>query len=137
MPIDPARLKKVDAFIEARSSMSDQENPIEVRRESDAVVVTIKVESLDKWAGSLMVKQVREMIDHMDSSQRLVLDLQHISHSDSSGLATLIAAQKEVQKHDVSLTLCGIGEKLLAVLHLTGIEKIFEVKKDVAAAIGG
>lgn len=66
---------------------------------------------------------------------RVVVDMNGVPSIDSSGLATLIEAMRDTQKIGVGLVLCGLQERVMAVLEIARLDKVFTLAADVDAAI--
>lgn len=67
-------------------------------------------------------------------SQRIVLSLSQLQQIDSSGLGTLISLHKTLQPPQGRLVLCDIPAKILPILKLTRLDRVFTQASDVSAA---
>jgi len=79
----------------------------------------------------------RELAALLDSSQEpnLLLHFGRVNFMSSSALGMLIRANKKCKEYDVSLKLCGISPEIRQVFKITGLEKVFEIHDDPAAAM--
>lgn len=66
--------------------------------------------------------------------ERLIVDLSGVEFMDSSGLAALIGAWKQVRDHGV-FRLCGPNSVVHRVLTITGMEDVFDIRPDVPSAL--
>lgn len=64
----------------------------------------------------------------------LVVDLIGVSFMDSSGLRVLLQALRAARSRDGSLRLVCASERILKVLGITGLDKLFAISSSVAAA---
>ena len=60
-----------------------------------------------------------------------VLDFQEVGFVDSSGIAVVIGALRNMNKIGGKLVLCGLGEQPLKVFRLSGIDKLIDIKEGV------
>lgn len=58
-----------------------------------------------------------------------VLDFQEVSFVDSSGIAVVINALRNMSQIDGRLELCGIRDQPMRVFRASGIDKIVEIKE--------
>ncbi len=100
-------------------------------------------------AGEWTVLVVRGCLDHengpelrgrltallLDGPRCLVLDLQWIDALDSSGLGVLVSGLKRTRQANGSLQLVCTQERVLKVLRVTGMTKVFTIHPSVASAI--
>ncbi len=65
----------------------------------------------------------------------LVVDLGGVGYMDSSGLATLIEAFKELKKHDGRLVLAAPTPPVRQVLKFAHLESVFQITETLAEAL--
>jgi len=58
-----------------------------------------------------------------------VLDFQQVSFMDSSGIAVVINALRNMTKIQGKLMVCGLGNQPMRVFQASGIDKLVEVKE--------
>lgn len=58
-----------------------------------------------------------------------VLDFQQVSFMDSSGIAVMINAMRNMSKIDGKLMVCGLGNQPMKVFRASGIDKLIAVKE--------
>ncbi|MFI5805957.1 STAS domain-containing protein [Streptomyces sp. NPDC051561] len=79
---------------------------------------------------------VREAVDELAAAGRgqVVWDLGGVSFMDSAGLGTLVYAMRSAEARQGSVRLAGAGIQVRRLLELTGLEQVFGMYPDVAAA---
>ena len=60
-----------------------------------------------------------------------VLDFQDVGFVDSSGIAVVISALRNMNRIGGELLLCGLGEQPLKVFRMSGIDKLIEIKEGI------
>lgn len=82
--------------------------------------------------------QFREqLIQLVDQGQRSILvDLEGVEFLDSTGLGVLVGGLKRVRSHDGDLALVCTQRRILKVLEITGLTKVFTIHDNVDAAVG-
>lgn len=68
---------------------------------------------------------------------RLVVDLDAVNFMDSTGLGVLVGRLKLVRNQNGWLRLVCSNERVLKVFRLTGLDKVFTIATDLAAAVAG
>ena len=61
-----------------------------------------------------------------------VLDFQEVTFVDSSGIAVVINAMRNMSQIEGKLLLCGINDQPMRVFRASGIDKIVEIKEVVS-----
>jgi anti-sigma B factor antagonist len=82
--------------------------------------------------------ELREEIDQLltvDHPDRLILDLEGVTHMDSSGLGTLLAGLRNANKRHVRFTLSGLNRSLCHTLERTRLYSLFEIRPTVKEAL--
>lgn len=62
-----------------------------------------------------------------DGAYDLVIDLGGVEFMDSSGLHTLVGALKKVRAYDGSLRLVDVPERVMKILRMTHLTKVFDI----------
>ncbi|MEU5686004.1 STAS domain-containing protein [Streptomyces venezuelae] len=65
---------------------------------------------------------------------RLVLDLAEMHFCDSSGITALLAARNHAQAADADIALAAVPANTLRILRIVGLDQVFPLHEDVAAA---
>jgi anti-sigma B factor antagonist len=83
--------------------------------------------------------QLRECVIKLlaDGTRHIVADLREVDFLDSTGLGALIGSLKRLREQDGSLTLVTAAGKLLMILRLTGLIRVFAVHPSVLDAVAG
>jgi len=63
-----------------------------------------------------------------DRLTRLVVDLEGVSHIDSSGLGTLLDGLQEAKRMNIRFTLCGVKASLRRVLERMRLTTLFDIR---------
>jgi len=82
-------------------------------------------------------KSLREKLKGLiaDGKKQIVLNMDNITHIDSTGLGTLVAAHVSAKTQGASLKLCNLGGRFQELLQLTKLLTVFEVCNTEAAAV--
>lgn len=98
---------------------------------SELNVVIQPEQSLDiTTSESLRIKITDTLQRNVDS---ILIDCQHVTFMDSSGLSAMVMALKHAKEANVRLALCAVGEQAGMLFSLTGMDQIFEIFEDRAA----
>lgn len=106
---------------------------LDVTRSGDWSVVRVGGE-IDLATAPRLRERLITVID--DGADRLVVDLGGVDFIDSTGLGVLIGALKRVRGRDGDLRLVCGEPRILKVFEITGLDKVFEIRPDVDAAVG-
>ena len=68
-------------------------------------------------------------------SYQLIVNLDKVGFLDSTGLGVLVGGLKRVRAHDGSLDLVCTRERILEILRITGLTKVFGIHDTVDQAI--
>ncbi len=64
----------------------------------------------------------------------LVVDLSGVEFCDSSGLSALLIADRQMRQHGGEVKLVGVHKKVLSLLKISQLDKVFQVFDNVAKA---
>ncbi len=67
---------------------------------------------------------------------QIVTELSGVDYMSSAGLRALVAAMRECKKHRGDLRIATPSERISEVLELAGLDSIFQIYDDPAAAVG-
>ncbi len=99
----------------------------------DTLVITANEPRIDAAAAIQFKDAMRSLTD--TSCGRVVLDLGAVDFIDSSGLGAIVAAMKQLGKHQ-KLDLANLRPNVLKVFHLTRMDTVFAIHGDRDAALG-
>lgn len=71
-----------------------------------------------------------------DGRYNLVAELSGVDYMSSAGLRALVAAMRECKKHRGDLRIASPSERMQEVLSLAGLDSIFQIFDEPAAAVG-
>ena len=104
---------------------------------SSEIKVIKPIGILDGIRGNQLRKDVGEAVDA--GATIVLIDLEEVTFMDSSGLSSLVAAQRIVRTSQGKLYLCTINEQVKMVFELTRMDRVFETFaniNDFKAAMG-
>jgi len=64
----------------------------------------------------------------------LVVDLTDVEFCDSSGLSALLIAERQMRGHGGKVSLVGVHKKVLALLKISQLDRVFQIFDSVAKA---
>jgi anti-sigma B factor antagonist len=109
------------------------EQPVAGVERQDGAVIVHLVGELDLY-NTPTVRQV--LLDLCEEQpERLVIDLQHVTFVDSTGLGVLIEARAKLRDRD-ALMLAAPGLEVQRALQISGLDQHIAVRDTVAAAVG-
>jgi anti-sigma B factor antagonist len=77
--------------------------------------------------------QIQGLVE--EGVSRMVLDLTGVAYMDSAGLGTLVHTNGLVLRSGGMLRLCGVGERVAALLKLTKMDAVLSVDPDAGASL--
>ena len=114
--------------------MAQEEIHLDAKRIGGITIVSVltsKVayEQLDEFA-----EQLRAAIAEK-GDDRVVIDFEVVDHISSTFLGKLIALQMELGAEGGKLRLCGLSKRIHKIFKITKLDRAFEIRKDVEAAM--
>lgn len=117
----------------SESGKMSEQNVLSEQRLGDLRVLVVQaVELTPDVADALLLKQQESLA--AGESIKLVLDLAEVKFIDSVALGTLVVLLRRIKEGKGRLAMAGLGGHCLRVMQVTGLEKVFELYEDVAAA---
>ena len=104
---------------------------LSTRHVGDRTVVVVGGE-VDVYTAPKLRERLTELVNA--GHYHLIIDLEKVEFLDSTGLGVLVGGLKRVRANDGSMSLVCTQERLLKILRITGLIKVFPVHADVAAA---
>ena len=68
------------------------------------------------------------------SLKTLVVDLTDVEFCDSSGLSALLIADRQMREHGGNVRLVGVHKKVLALMKISQLDRVFQIFDNVAKA---
>ena len=107
--------------------------PFTAQPQGDVVVVTIHTKRLDAHLAPEFKDRLLQLVQ--SGHERIIMDMTVLEAIDSSGLGALIAGLKALGGRG-EMVLCGITPRLLSLLQLTHVDKLFHMFESVEEAVG-
>jgi anti-sigma B factor antagonist len=103
------------------------------RIQADTAVITL-VGSLTLGMNLKMADgQIQSLVE--EGVSRMVLDLTAVPYMDSAGLGTLVHTNGLVLRGGGKLRVCGVSERVAALLKLTKMDAVLSVDPDAGASL--
>src|ERR671919_3070079 len=106
---------------------------LDVYRLGSHSVVEVKGE-IDVYTAPKLREKLIELVS--EGTYDVIVDLEKVDFLDSTGLGVLVGALKRVKAHDGSLSLVCTQDKILKILKITGLTKVFPIHSSVEEATG-
>jgi anti-sigma B factor antagonist len=97
-----------------------------------AVVVGVSGE-VDVYSAPALGERINELLD--GGQRRIVVDLSGVEFIDSTGLGTLVSGHNRAAELSGSLSLVCNVDRIIKLMRITGLDDVFTIKTDVAAAL--
>ncbi len=85
---------------------------------------------LDSTEAESFRQQVDEALEQ--GIETVLIDLQHVSFVDSSGLGALVVALKKFKAMNRVMYICSVNDQVRMLFELTSMDRVFEVLRDRA-----
>jgi len=111
----------------------------EIEHDETYTILTIQNEKLDSEIAPDLKSQLI-ILTNSDEQNDLIMDLSHVSFADSSGLSSLLLANRLYRDNDRKILLCNVGErvqKLIDISQLTSTFTITDSRDDAITQITG
>lgn len=107
---------------------------LDVVERNGSAVLAVRGE-VDVYTAPQLREKLIELVDQ--GRRKIVVDLEGVEFLDSTGLGVLVGGLKRVRSHDGDLVLVCTQRRILKVLEITGLTKVFGIHDSVDAAVGG
>ena len=92
--------------------------------------------------GEIDICTAPELREHViklvaDGVRHITADLRAVDFLDSTGLGALVGSLKRLREQDGSLTLVTAADRVLTILRLTGLNRVFTLHPSVPEALAG
>ncbi|MGD9110373.1 MAG: STAS domain-containing protein [Phycisphaerales bacterium] len=115
--------------------MQEIDPRISVQYESEAVIITFTDEKILEEADVRAIEQSLLSVIEQGEKLNLVLNFGNVKFLSSAVLGLLIKLSRRIYERDGRLALCGINPKIYEIFKITRLTKVFDICKDVDAAI--
>ncbi len=105
-----------------------------VKAEKEGNILIIRVE--EQRVDMVIARRFRELLAEQikDHPRQIILDLTRASYFDSSALGALVAFLKDIRAYGGHLVLCNLSRSLLALLKLSKLDLLFDIKDNIEQA---
>lgn len=108
--------------------------PMDIRTRHDAGHTVLEVVGeLDMFTAPRLRDQLVTLA--ADGRNHLVVDLAELAFMDSSGLGVLVGGLKRARAAGGGVSIAGASERILSVLRITGLVRVFPVYATTAEAL--
>ena len=115
--------------------MAQMSPRITVAYEEQATIVTFTEERILEEKDVRELEQALASLIEQAEGITLVLDFSNVRFMSSAVLGLLIKVSKRIYEHGGRLALCAIGPKIYEIFKITRLTKIFDIYRDVDAAL--
>lgn len=100
--------------------------------ESNILIIHVEEQRIDM----VIAKRFREHLSEQirERPRQIILDLSRASYFDSSALGALVAFLKDIRGYGGQLVLCNLSRSLLALLKLSKLDLLFDIKPSIEEA---
>jgi anti-sigma B factor antagonist len=106
---------------------------LEIRSEKDGSVCTLTLEGeIDVYTAPRLKEELVSLIQ--GGCTHVIVDLEHVSFIDSSGLGVLVSALRRAREKDGAVRIVCTREGVLKIFRITGLDKVFPIFSDAAEA---
>lgn len=106
---------------------------LDVQERNGRAVLAVQGE-VDVYTAPQFREQLIQLVDQ--GHRKIVVDLEGVEFLDSTGLGVLVGGLKRVRSHDGDLALVCTQRRILKVLEITGLTKVFDIHDSVDSAVG-
>lgn len=104
----------------------------EVTKNSTSAVLTVKERKLDVTVSPELKGEF--ILLCRPALKTLIIDLTAVEFCDSSGLSALLIADRQMRQHNGEIKLVGVHKKVLSLLKISQLDKVFPIFDSVAKA---
>jgi anti-sigma B factor antagonist len=105
----------------------------EIRKEDNFTIVALKGEVDLHYSPTAR----RQILDHLNANENVLVDLANVEYIDSSGVASLVEGYQLANTKKLSFGLVSASEAAIHVLKLARLDRIFPIYDSVGDAIAG
>jgi len=104
----------------------------DVTKNGSSAVITLKERKLDVSVSPELKGEF--ILLCRPTLKSLVIDLTAVEFCDSSGLSALLIADRQMRQHNGEIKLVGVHKKVLSLLKISQLDKVFPIFDSVAKA---
>jgi anti-sigma B factor antagonist len=106
---------------------------LEIRTQQDGSTCTLALEGeVDVYTAPRLKEELVTIIE--GGCEHIIVDLEHVSFIDSSGLGVLVGALRRARERDGAVRIVCTRENILKIFRITGLDKVFPIFSDVSEA---
>jgi stage II sporulation protein AA (anti-sigma F factor antagonist) len=106
---------------------------IDMEVKTDVLCIRLSGE-LDHHTAESLRKQASETIEAYDI-RHIVLNLEHLSFMDSSGLGVILGRYKQIQQKHGEMVVCAISPSVKRLFEMSGLFKIIRLEQSETGAL--
>lgn len=107
---------------------------ISIERTNGVTVALVSGQHLDASNAGDFKRQILPVLESAGSST-VVLDISNLAFVDSTGLGTLLACLRQMQKAGGDIKLCGMNKPVRTLFELVRMHRIFDIYNSRAEAL--
>ncbi|MFA5833667.1 MAG: STAS domain-containing protein [Bacteroidota bacterium] len=104
----------------------------DVTKNGSSAIITLKERKLDVSVSPELKGEF--ILLCRPTLKSLVIDLTAVEFCDSSGLSALLIADRQMRQHNGEIKLVGVHKKVLSLLKISQLDKVFPIFDSVAKA---
>lgn len=108
----------------------------DVKKNGNATILKIQDRRLDSTI-SAELKAEFLLLCKPKVTEKLVVDLSNVEFCDSSGLSALLIADRTMRQHGGSVHLVHVHQKVMNLMNISMLNRVFTIHATVADAIAG
>ena len=86
--------------------------------------------------GNEALEFTSQLHDHLQKDVKIVIvDLSKVIMINSSGLGMLVSGLSSIKKHGASMVLTGVPEKVMSLLKMTHLDRVFQLSNSIEEAV--
>ncbi len=105
-----------------------------VTKEGKATILTLDSKKLDSTLTSELKAEFL-VLCKPKVTQKLVVDMSKVDFCDSSGLSALLIADRAMREHGGSVHLVGVHKKILDLMKISHLDRVFTINAKMAEAL--
>lgn len=113
--------------------MGSMDSIISAEKIKSTLVLKMQVPRVDMMLARRFRDELRQHLS--EKPLRIVLDMEIVTHFDSSGMGALKGFMEEVRQTGSQLILCNLNRSMQMLLKLSQMEAFFEVSDDLTRSV--